>query len=38
MAPTCKEGHPVDGNRHSAMFVVKMVDMVSRAKAGRDSS
>lgn len=28
MAPSGKERHPVDGNRNSAMLIVKMVDMV----------
>lgn len=28
MAPTCKKGHPVDGNGHCTMLVVEVVDMV----------
>lgn len=28
MAPSGKKRHPVDGNRNSAMLIVKMVDMV----------
>lgn len=37
MAPTCKEGHPVNGNGHSAMLVVKMVDVVGGAEGGGNS-
>lgn len=37
MAPTCKKGHPVDGNGHSAMLVVEVVDMVGGTEGRRDS-
>lgn len=37
MAPTCHKGHPVDGNGHSAMLVVEVVNMVSGAEGGGDS-
>lgn len=37
MAPTCKKGHPVDGNGHSTMLVVEMVDVVCGTKGGGNS-
>lgn len=37
MAPTCKEGHPVDGNGHSTMLVVEMVDMMGGTEGGGNS-
>jgi len=37
MAPTCKEGHPVDGNGHGAVLVVEMVDVVGGAEGGGNS-
>ena len=38
MTPTCKKGHPVDGNGHSAMLVVEVVDMVGCTEGGGDPS
>lgn len=35
MAPSGKKGHPVDGDRNRAMLIVKMVDVVRGAEAGR---
>lgn len=37
MAPTCKKGHPVDGNGHSTMLVVEMVDVVGGTEGGGNS-
>lgn len=37
MAPTCKKGHPVDGNGHSTVLVVEVVDVVGRTEGGRHS-
>lgn len=37
MAPTCEKGHPVDGNGHSTMLVVEVVDMVGGTEGGGDS-
>lgn len=37
MAPTCKEGHPVDGNGHSTMLVMEVVDVVGGAEGGGNS-
>lgn len=38
MAPSGKEGHPVDGDGNCAMLIVKMVDVVCSAEARRNSS
>lgn len=35
MAPPGEKGHPVDGNRNSAMLVVEMVDVVRGAETRR---
>lgn len=37
MAPTCKKGHPVDGNGHSAMLVVEVVDVMGGTEGGGNS-
>lgn len=37
MAPTCKKGHPVDGNGHSTMLVVEVVYMVGGTERGGNS-
>lgn len=38
VAPSCKEGHPVDGNGDSPMLVVKVVNMMCGAQTGRHAS
>lgn len=38
MAPSGKEGHPVDGDGNCAVLIVKMVDVVCGAEARRHSS
>lgn len=38
MAPTCKKGHPVDGNGHCTVLVVEVVDMVGCTEGGGHSS
>lgn len=35
VAPSGEKRHPVDGNRNGAMLIVKMVDVVRGAEAGR---
>ena len=37
MAPTRKKGHPVDGNGHSTMLVVEVVDVVGGTEGGGNS-
>lgn len=37
MAPTCKKGHPVDGNGHCTVLVVEVVHMVGRTEGGGHS-
>lgn len=36
MAPTREKGHPVDGDGHSTMFIVEVVDVVGGAERGGD--
>ena len=37
MAPAREEGHPVDGDGHGAMLVVKVMHMMGGAEAGGDA-